>query len=46
MKTINCEVAKVFDRDPSKKTQGFSFRPCELNEENLEFMNAIKQILK
>ena len=43
MKTINCEVAKVFDRDPSKKTQGFSFRPCELNEENLEFMKSFSR---
>ena len=43
MKTINCEVAKVFDRDPSKKTQGFSFRPCELNEENLEFMKSFSK---
>ena len=40
MKTINCEVTKVFDRDPSKKTQGFSFRPLEMTEENIEYFQS------
>tara|TARA_B100002019_G_C21271495_1_gene602609 strand:- start:3501 stop:4061 length:561 start_codon:yes stop_codon:yes gene_type:complete len=40
MKTINCEVTKVFDRDPSKKTQGFSFRPLEMTEENIQYFQS------
>jgi len=43
MKTINCEVTKVFDRDPSKKTQGFSFRPLEMTEENIEYFQSFSK---